>query len=186
MSTQTHPSPTATRYAQALLQLAQERNLTEPVGAELSGLREVIETNPTFAEFLKDPGIGNEERSSVIDRVLKPRVSPLLANFLGVLLVHGRLGLLPQIAQAYQDLLDQLQGKVEVDVTVAQRLSPEELEQVRQRVSSALKKDAVVHQYVDDSIIGGLVLRVGDKLIDASVKTQLETMKRQFLAARPR
>jgi F-type H+-transporting ATPase subunit delta len=186
MAASTHPSPTATSYAQALLQLAQERNLTEPVGAELAVLREVIETNPTFAEFLKDPGIGKEERASVIDRVLKPRVSPLLANFLGVLLNHGRLGLLPQIAQAYDELLDQLLGKVEVDVTVAQRLSEAELEQVRQRVDAALGKKSVVHQYVDDSIIGGLVLRVGDKLIDASVKTQLDTMKRQFLAARPR
>jgi len=73
-----------------------------------------------------------------------------------------------------------------VDVTTAQRLSPEELEQVREKISVALKKDAVIHQYVDESIIGGLVLRVGDKLIDASVETQLQTIKRQLLAARPR
>ena len=62
-------------------------------------------------------------------------------------------------------------------MTVAQRLTAEQLEQVRQQVSQALKKDAVVHQYVDESIIGGLVLRVGDKLIDASVRNQLETMR---------
>lgn len=186
MPTQSHPSPTATSYAQALLQLAQERDLTEPIGAELSGLKEVVDANPTFAEFLRDPGIGTEERAGVIDRTLKPRVSPLLANFLGVLLNHGRMGLIGQIADAYGELLDQLFGKVEVDVTVAQRLSDAELEQVRQRVDAALNKKSVVHQYVDDSIIGGLVLRVGDKLIDASVKTQLETMRRQFLAARPR
>jgi F-type H+-transporting ATPase subunit delta len=146
----------------------------------------VLEANPTFREFLKDPGIGAEERTGVIDRVLRSRANPLLANFLGVLNIHGRLGLLDEIATAYGDLLDELHGKIEVDVTVAQRLTPEELEQVRQRVSTALKKDAVVHQYVDDSIIGGLLLRVGDKLIDASVRSQLETMRRQFLAAAPR
>src|SRR3954471_9186938 len=108
MPTQAHPSSTAISYAKALLELARERKLTEQIGTELSGLREVIEANPTFAEFLRDPGIGAEERSSVIDRVIKPRVDPLLGHFIGVLLVHGRMGLLGQIAQAYGDLVDQL------------------------------------------------------------------------------
>jgi F-type H+-transporting ATPase subunit delta len=186
MANNTHASPTAVTYARSLLELAQERNLVEPIGQELDQIKEILEANPTFREFLKDPAIGTEERTGVLDRVLRTRVNPLLANFLGVLNVHGRLGLLDEIIGAYGDLLDELFGKVEVDVTVAQRLGPDELEQVRQRVGAALKKDAVVHQYVDESIIGGLVLRVGDKLIDASVRSQLEAIRRQFLAARPR
>jgi F-type H+-transporting ATPase subunit delta len=186
MAQTTHASPTAVTYARSLLELAQERNLAAPIGQELDEIKQVLDANPTFREFLKDPGIGAEERTGVLDRVLRSRVDPLLSNFLGVLNLHGRLGLLDEIALAYGDLLDELLGKIEVDVTVAQRLTPDELEQVRQRVGSALKKDAVVHQYVDESIIGGLVLRVGDKLIDASVRSQLETMRRQFLAAAPR
>jgi F-type H+-transporting ATPase subunit delta len=75
-------------------------------------------------------------------------------------------------------------GKIEVDVTVAQRLSDAQLEEVRRKVSTALKKDAVVHQYVDEKIIGGLVLRVGDRLIDGSVKAQLDAMRRQLLTAK--
>jgi F-type H+-transporting ATPase subunit delta len=186
MAKPTHASPTAVTYARSLLVLAKERNLASPIGEELQGIREVLEANPTFREFLKDPAVGADERTGVVDRVLRTRVDPLLGNFLAVLGLHGRLGLLDQIAAAYDDLLDELLGKVEVDVTVARQLTPAELEQVRQRVGSALKKDAVVHQYVDDSIIGGLVLRVGDKLIDASVRSQLETMRRHFLAAAPR
>jgi F-type H+-transporting ATPase subunit delta len=186
MAQTSHASPTAVTYARSLLELAQERNVAQPIGDELQGIHEVLEANPTLREFLKDPGISAEERTGVVDRVFRPRVNPLLGNFLGVLGVHGRLGLLDQVAAAYDDLLDQLLGKVEVDVTVAQQLSPDELEQVRQRVGAALKKDAVIHQYVDESIIGGLLLRVGDKLIDASVRSQLETMRRQFLAAAPR
>jgi len=75
---------------------------------------------------------------------------------------------------------------VEVDVTVAQKLDSHTLEEVRKKISAALKKDAIVHQYVDDKIIGGMVLRIDDKLIDASVKSQLEAMKRQLFAATPR
>jgi F-type H+-transporting ATPase subunit delta len=69
-------------------------------------------------------------------------------------------------------------------VTVASKLSADQLEEVRKKVGAALKKEAVVHQYVDDSIIGGLIVRVQDKLIDASVKTQLAAMRQQLLAAR--
>jgi F-type H+-transporting ATPase subunit delta len=186
MATTTHNSPLAVTYARSLLELAQERKNAVELGDELSSLYEVLLENPTFKAFLNDPGIGHEERTRVIDKVLKPQVNPLVANFLGVLNVHGRLGILGDIAQAYNDLLDEMLGKVEVDVTVSQRLSAEDLEQVRQKVSAALQKDAVVHQYVDESIIGGMILRVGDQLIDASVKSQLESMKRQLLAARPR
>ena len=107
-------------------------------------------------------------------------------NFVGVVAQHNRLADLPRIADAYEDLLGEMLGKIEVDVIVAQKLSADQLEQVRQKVSSALKKDAVVHQYVDDSIIGGLILRVQDQMIDASVKTQLETIKKRLRAARPK
>jgi F-type H+-transporting ATPase subunit delta len=177
---------TAATYAQALIELAKQQDQAEPIGAELDDLKRVIDAEPSFKTFLQDPAIGREERAGVIDRAIRPHVGPLVANFIGVLQVHGRLGLLDQIASAYKDLLDQMLGKIEVDVTVAQRLSDEELEQVRQRVSAALKKDAVVRQSVDESIIGGLVLRVEDKLIDASVRSQLAAMKDQLLAARPK
>jgi F-type H+-transporting ATPase subunit delta len=186
MAHQTHNSPTAVTYARSLFELGNERKLTDELGKDLAGIADVLRSNPTFAAFLRDPGISSAERTRVIDSVLKPSVNPLLANFLGVLNNHGRLRLLEQIASAYSDLQDEASGKIEVDVTTAQKLSPSELEQVRQKVGAALKKDAVIHQYVDESIIGGLVLRVEDKLIDASVRTQLETMKRQMIAARPR
>jgi F-type H+-transporting ATPase subunit delta len=173
-------------YAKPLLELANEQKQAEAVGQELRGLRELVESNPIFAEFLSNPGVGEAERGEAIGRVFGGRASPLLMNFLRVLNARGRLGILPQASQAYDDLLDQLFGKVEVDVTVAHRLSADELEQVRRRVGEALGKEAVVHQYVDESIIGGLVLRVQDRLIDASVRSQLRAMREQMLAARPK
>jgi F-type H+-transporting ATPase subunit delta len=179
-------SSVATAYARPLLELANEQNQAEAIGQELTGLREVVESNPTFAEFLANPGVGETERTQVLDRVFQGRASPLLMNFLRVLNARGRLGLLVQVSHAYDDLLDELFGKIEVDVTVAQRLSPEELEEVGRRVSQALGKEAVVHQYVDESIIGGLVLRVQDRLIDASVRSQLQSLKKQMMAARPK
>ncbi len=182
----THHSPTVLSYAESVLELAEEQGRAEPVGQELAGIGQVLEQNPTFAQFLADPGITHAERDRVLsDAFGNGHASPLVWNFIRVLNAKAKLGLLPDIVAAYGDLYDEKHGKVEVDVTVAHRLAPDELETVRQRVGSALKKDAVIHQYVDESLIGGMVLRVGDRLVDGSVKGQLAALRKQMLAGRP-
>jgi F-type H+-transporting ATPase subunit delta len=103
-----------------------------------------------------------------------------------VLNEKNRLSMLTQIADAFDALLDEKLGKVEVDLFVAQKLSPDQLEEAKQKISQALNREAVVHAYVDESIIGGAILRVGDKLIDASVKNQLQSIKEKLLAAKPK
>src|SRR5947209_7328982 len=137
----THHSPTTLAYAQSLLDLASEQNQPEPIGRELDQLAEIIQQNPTFAAYLADPGISHEARAKVLQDTFNGKVSPLMWNFMGVLNMKRRLKEIPEIAAAYSDLLDEQLGKIEVDVTVAQRLSPDQLEQVRQRVSQALRKE---------------------------------------------
>ena len=179
-------APVVARYARALLQLANERQQAEAVRDELNGLTEVFKASPQLAGVLADPALSEASRAALLQRAFAGRLSPTLMNFLGILNAKGRLGLLPDMIEAYDDLLESQLGNVEVDVTVARRLDAGQLEQVRQRVSQALGRTAVVHQYVDESIIGGLVLRVQDKLIDASVRYQLQAMKARLLAAAPR
>jgi F-type H+-transporting ATPase subunit delta len=181
----THHSPTVLAYATSLLNLADQQNIVQPTGEELKQLGDVLEQNPTFVLYLADPCISQDARGKVLKDVFSGQVSPLLWNFLGVLNLKNRLSLLKQIITAYDDLLDDKFGKVEVDVTTAHKLSPEDLEMVKQRVSAALKKDAVIHQYVDESIIGGMLLRVQDQLIDASVKSQLQAIKQKLRTMRP-
>jgi F-type H+-transporting ATPase subunit delta len=176
-------APFAVAYASSLLELATEQKQAEQIRAELAGLKQIVKENRSFALFLSDPAISKAERGETLKRILGDQASPLLRNFIGVLNQHGRLGGLVQIADGYDKLLDEQLGKIEVDVTVAQLLAPDQLEEVRKRVGTALKKDAVVRQHVDDSIIGGLIVRVQDKMIDASVKTQLAAMRQQLLGA---
>jgi len=185
MHTDVHQSPVAIAYARALLELANEAKSADEMGQELRDLTGLIDTTPQFGQILNDPAIGVEERAKLIHRVFDGRLSKTVLNFLGLLNEKGRLGLLPSISGAFDDLLDQQMGKMDVDVTVAQQLDPTQLEEVRQKVSGALKRDAVVEQHVDASIIGGLVLRVQDRLFDGSVRAQLDAIRRQLLAARP-
>ncbi len=174
-------STLALTYARSLLELANERNETEAVANDVDALGQILEENPTFTDFLKDPGIGPEERSSVLERVFGGKLNVLLDRLLRIMSERQRLAALPEVLSAFEHLLDEQLGKVEVDVTVAERLSEAELEDVRRRVSEALSKEAVVHQYVDEAIIGGLVLRVGDQVVDASVRRQLEAMRQRLL-----
>jgi F-type H+-transporting ATPase subunit delta len=181
----THHTPTVLSYARSLLGLAEAQNQAEAIGEELVQLGQVLDANPVFVQFLADPGISTDECAKVLNDTFAGKVSPLMHNFLGVLNLKHKMSLLGQVVSAYGDLYDEKHGKIEVDVTVAHKLGTEELENVRQRVSAALKKDAVIHTYVDESIIGGMLLRVQDQLIDASVRGQLQAIKDQILSKKP-
>jgi F-type H+-transporting ATPase subunit delta len=180
----TQNDPHAVAYARSLLELADAQGLAEQVGAELADIRQVLLENRPFQLYLRDPAVSTDARGAAIKRIFAGRVHPLVLNTMGVMNAKGRLGILDAVCTAYDDLLDQKLGKVEVDVTVARRLAADELEQVRQRIGQALGREAVVHQYVDESIIGGMVLRVQDRVIDGSIKAQLEALRRKMLAAK--
>ena len=187
MKEPTHYSLAAQSYAQAILELAEERRAPlDSIAGDLKGLRELVQTNDTFRQYLGDPAIAREARWDVLRKALGNQISPLLLQVLGVMNQKNRLSMLTQVSDAFDELLDEKLGKVEVDLIVAQKLSPEQLGEATQRISQALKREAVVHPYVDESIIGGVIVRVGDKLIDASVKNQLHSIKEKLLAAKPK
>ncbi|MEM6315978.1 MAG: ATP synthase F1 subunit delta, partial [Planctomycetota bacterium] len=173
---------TSLTYAEALLELAEARDQLRPVADEVDALRQVLDDNPTFARFLADPGVDREQRSAVLQRTFAT-ASPLLQNFLKLVETKGRIGSLPKILAAFDALLDEKLGKVEVNVTVAQKLGEAQVADVRSRVSTKLGKDAVVHQFVDPTILGGMIIKVQDQIIDASVRTRLEGMRKRLKQA---
>src|SRR3954468_5534896 len=115
-----HTSPYAVAYAQSLLELANEgRQQAEPIAQELRAIREIVSGNETFRLYLADPGISEQERGETMKRIFGSSASELVLHFLGVMNAHRRLGGLIEVADAYDDLLDEQLGKIEVDVTVA-------------------------------------------------------------------
>ncbi len=184
MSRIIHHSPVALSYAQALLELAGDA--APRLRQELALLAQAIAESPVLRRFMENPTLDTQARLEALERALRPRVDPLLWNFLGVLNRKGRLGLLPQIAAAFDELVRQSRGEVQVRLTVAHELDEARLQQIAEKLGAAWKRTAMVSQRVDPAIVGGLVARVGDQLIDASVLTQLQALKRQMLAAAPR
>jgi F-type H+-transporting ATPase subunit delta len=174
---------TAQAYAAALFELAEDRQQVDAVAGEIAAIGQAVRETPELQAFFANPSIKHDERAAVIERTFIPSVSGLTASFLRLLTAKNALPHLAAIADAYAKLLDAKQGKVDVDITVARQLGAHELELVRQRISTAIKKVAVVHQRVDESILGGIIIRVGDRLIDGSVKAQLKEVEQRMLSA---
>jgi F-type H+-transporting ATPase subunit delta len=171
----------ASVYAQSLLEVCDKMGgnaVAEACASELRDLAEIIRGDKKFAEFLKTPIVGNDKRKSALEKIVKGRVSDLVFRFVMVLANHGRAGRIADVADAFDALLQERLGRIEVDMfTVDGKASDDVIATVKARVKDAFAKDAVLHQYSDPSMIGGVKLRIGDQLIDASVATQLRNMR---------
>jgi len=178
------PSVSAVAYAKALLELADQQSVTPRIAEEMHAMGQALKEAPELAGFFADPKVLQAAKDTTIDRAFVQRFHPLAGNIIKLLAVKDQLALLPELAQAVADQLDQRLGKVEVDITVAKRLLPPELEQVRQSLQRSLSKDPVIHQYVDENIIGGIIVKVGDRLIDGSVRSQLDAMRKKLVEAK--
>ena len=185
MPTQVHD--VAKVYAQSLLELALASGGDTPaeVGAELDALCEAARADAGFREFLASPMLDRAEREASLGRILKGKASDLLLRFVLVLNRKGRLGNLLEIGDAFDQLLQERFGKIEVDVFTVQggQLPDEVTAAVKARVKSAFGKEAVLHSYRDAAMIGGIKLRIGDQLIDGSVATRLRRMQAAMLDA---
>ncbi len=178
----THSEPDALSrvYAAALfdLALAQGGQATiEHTLAELEELLDLARSEPAFGEFLASRILAADARGRSLERILTGRVSDLTRNFLLTLNAKGRLGSLPGIVAAFDEKVQEVFGRVEVDVYTASPISPEDLAAIRERLRATLGKDPIVHPYTDRAMIGGLKLQIGDQLIDASIATRLRKMR---------
>jgi len=174
-------------YAQSLLELADAAGGDDKIvetGGELSVIAEMIRDDAEVAEFLRSPIVDSDKRAESLRRVFEGRVSDLVLRFMLVLNGKGRLGEFGAMTSAYDQLVNERMGRVEVDVmTVDGSLGADQLALLAEKVKAKLGQEPVFHQYADESLIGGLVLRVGDQLIDGSVRGQLRRMREELLAS---
>lgn len=175
----------ASVYAQSLLEVCDKMGgnaVAEACSSELRDLAEIIRADKMFAEFLKTPIVGSDKRKATLEKIVKGRVSDLVFRFIMVLANHGRASRIADVSDAFDSLMQERLGRIEVDMyTVDGKASDEVIATVKARVKEAFAKDAVLHQYSDASMIGGVKLRIGDQLIDGSVAAQLRRMRSTLL-----
>ncbi len=170
-------------YAEALLNAAEKRGQAPETLEELESLiQDVFRSDGLFEAFLSSGAVGRQRKAEVIQKAFANRASDLFLNFLLVLNDHERLDLLRPMARAYKDLFDQRAGRVEVEVRSAVPLPDDQRERLRQELRETFHQEPVLQTKIDPDLLGGLVVRVGDWLYDASVRTQLETIRDQIVA----
>ncbi len=169
----------ARRYARALIEVAGASY--EQVGSELSGLSAALFGTPWAAEALLRPGVPKEARERALDGILQAAgLSPLTGNFLRLLLERRRLDQLPNIVRAYGAMADERAGRLRAHVASAQPLPPTMVADLTRRLGEATRKNVAVETSVDRGLLGGLVAQVGNVVYDGSLRTQLESLRRQL------
>lgn len=177
------PDALARVYAGSLFDLAQKEGgqaRLEELSGELEELVELTRSMPELSEFLASRILGVADRGAALKRILTGRCSPLLMNFVLVLNKKERLNqLLPMVA-AFDEMMQEKFGRVEVDVFTRHELTRDQIADIQKKLAGALGREPVVHAYTDPKMLGGMRLQVGDKLIDASVSTMLRKMQDQL------
>ena len=173
--------PSAKRYALALYQLGQERDMVERWQADLQTLSQALEDSE-LAAFLNMPRIRAAQKLDVLKEGLAG-LDPLVYNFIGLLISRNMADSLPRVLEEYGKLLDQQRGRERAQVRSAVQLEAAQRDRLIKYLGDLVGKEIELTATVDTSVVGGLVARVGDRLIDASVKTKLQELKRSFAEA---
>jgi F-type H+-transporting ATPase subunit delta len=170
-------------YAEAILRAAEAQNQEDELYAELESLlNDVLPADPRLEAFLSSGAIGKHAKAEVIRTAFAGRASDLLINTLLVLNDHERLDLLRPIGAAYRQLRDQRAGRIRVVVRSAVPLPDDQRHRLLQQLRDTFHKEPLLETQVDQDLLGGMVVRVGDWLYDQSVRTQLETLRNQIIA----
>lgn len=177
-TTSSAPPPTALRYARALFALAEERGATDAIGDELTALGELIAGHDELRRLIANPLIDAVRQQAVFDAILKKaKASELLVNFVRVVIRNRRLALLPAMITAYAHLQAEARGETAAEVTSAVELSAGQERKIAALLKEALGNEVRLENRVDPAILGGLVLRIGSRMIDASLRSRLQGLK---------
>lgn len=171
-------SGVAGRYASALLDLAESGNAIDATEADLDTLKSMLADSDDLRRLVESPAFTTDDQARAMAAVLKgAKISGLTAQFIGVVSQNRRLFALTGIIDAYKTMAADKRGEVAAQVTSAVPLSKKQRDELVQSLKRKLGLDVALEETVDPSILGGLIVRIGSKMIDTSIKTKLNALK---------
>ena len=174
----TSVSGLAERYAKALFELADDRKALDEVANDLRALRGLIDESADFRRLIRSPVVSRVEQGNAVAALAeRAGFSMLTKNFLGVVARNRRLFVLPGVIAGYLKELATRRGEVTAEVTAAKPLTPAQTEAVNEQLRKAVGGKVAVDLRIDPSLIGGLVVKVGSRMVDASIKSKLARLQ---------
>lgn len=177
-------STIARNYAETLLVLATRAEDLRGWGRMLSDVATAMQENPTLRLFLESPKVSAAQKNEVIGKAFSDRMPRLMMRFIQSLVSHRRQMLIPEIAEEYLNLVDAAEGRIHARVTVARETDDAGRDAIASQLSRVFGKDVVPHLTVDPAIMGGVIVHVGDTVLDGSVRKRLSSLRRRMLAGR--
>ena len=168
----------ARRYAQAVFDIALEKGELEGWQSDLGKIAGLGE-DAALITLLETPKLDFDEKAKLLSKKLGD-INPLALNLVYLLVARGSLNIIEEITEEYQRLLNDHQGIVEAEVVTAVPLDDEEKSKMGQRLGAVIGKEVVVRPTVDSGVVGGVVVRIGGKLLDGSTRSQLKALKREL------
>lgn len=171
-------------YAEALLDAAEKRGSVDAVGEELHGIVvDVFQADPRVEQLFGSPAVKRSQKAPLLTRAFEGKIGDLLLDFLQVLNKNDRLSLIRQVAVSYRALCDRRAKKVRVQVLSASELDEAQKKTLRETLQAALHKDPILEMRIDPELLGGMIVQVGDDVFDASVRTRIQTLRKQLQAS---
>jgi F-type H+-transporting ATPase subunit delta len=166
------------RYATALFELARDEKSIDAVRADLDRFNAMLNESADLKRLVRSPVFSSEAQSRALTAVLdQAGISGISANFLKVLTANRRLFAVADVIRAFNALVARYKGEATADVTVAETLSDKNLDALKTALNAVTGKDVTLNVKVDPSIIGGLVLKLGSRMVDSSLRTKLNSIK---------
>lgn len=171
----------AKNYAEALLALATKARDIEGWGRMLDAIADAMGRDVHLRRFLESPRVDAAKKNEILGKAFANRLPPVFVKYLQAVVRRRRQMVIPAIAIEYRLLVDQVVGRVHANVTIARDADAAERAVIAQQLSDVLGKEVVPHVTVDPDIIGGIVVRVGDRVMDGSVRRRLANLRQRML-----
>lgn len=171
----------AKRYAKALFGLTRDQGHLDTVRGDLDSLRGLLEESADFRDFTESPLIPPEQRRDLVRQILGDRAHPQTLHFLLFLDEKERLDLLREICDMFEALYDEFNGIVKVEIISASVLNEAQIAAIEARLQARLDKQIQSTAALDPALLGGFKIRIGDTILDYSIETQLNTLRRRLL-----
>lgn len=170
----------ASRYAKSLIDLAEEQNSVEAVKADIVSFVSVLRENSQLQAVLKNPIVGTDKKLAILNQLFGNSFHKIILSFFKIVISKGRSDILYATAKEFISEYNRRMGIIHAVVSSAIALTEEQTNRVREIVTEATKSKVILESRIDPDLIGGFVLKVGDRQVDASISSSLSKLKKEF------
>lgn len=168
------------RYAQALFSISQDQNLTEKIQDDLKLVTQTLSDYPEFRTLLAHPVISTKDKKEMFEKIFLDNISQYTKNIIMLLIDKKRDNLIPEVAELYREMYNNLHSRVVADVYTSIEVGENVLSLLRKKLEEYLDKEVEIDTHVDKSILGGVLVKIGDRVIDGTLKTKFENMAKSL------